>query len=243
MRWSGTRTRSPRRSAPPPRPAAGRNRGPPPASGPPPARRRPRSGSASRRPAQGCRTGTPDRPGRPPRFRRRPCPSPRQRRRSAVRSPRPARAGCPAWRRAPRCRESPRRRPPDCCRRRGPAVARRVHPPPRPGRQARCRRPLRRSAAPGRPGAAWCTRRAEPAPAVLAWGGDPPGTPRWPRAPFLRHGALGLVRYPGQAACCAIAVRAGARPRAPGSAPWRRRTGRSAPPPPGCRRASPRPCR
>jgi glycerate 2-kinase len=28
--------------------------------------------------------------------------------------------------------------------------------------------------------------------AVLAWGSDPPGTPRWLKAPFLRHGALAL---------------------------------------------------
>jgi hypothetical protein len=28
---------------------------------------------------------------------------------------------------------------------------------------------------------------------VLTWGGDPPGTPRWLKAPFLRHGALALL--------------------------------------------------
>src|SRR5580704_16805738 len=33
--------------------------------------------------------------------------------------------------------------------------------------------------------------------APLAWGGDPPGTPRWLKAPFLRHGALALLACGG----------------------------------------------
>src|SRR5262249_39465014 len=34
--------------------------------------------------------------------------------------------------------------------------------------------------------------------AVLAPGERPPGTPRWPKAPFLRHGGLGLAGRGGR---------------------------------------------
>ena len=33
--------------------------------------------------------------------------------------------------------------------------------------------------------------------AVIIRGGDPPGTPRYPEAPFLRHGASGRSPPPG----------------------------------------------
>src|SRR5215831_14514434 len=33
--------------------------------------------------------------------------------------------------------------------------------------------------------------------ALLAWGGDPPGTPRWLNAPLLRHRALALLAWGG----------------------------------------------
>ena len=36
-------------------------------------------------------------------------------------------------------------------------------------------------------------RSAASALTVLAWGGAPPGTPRWLKAPFLRHGALAVL--------------------------------------------------
>jgi len=38
-------------------------------------------------------------------------------------------------------------------------------------------------------------------PGVLAWGADPPGTPRWPKAPLLRHGALALEDPDGVGQC------------------------------------------
>src|SRR5690348_1563790 len=36
-----------------------------------------------------------------------------------------------------------------------------------------------------------------PSPGSAGPGDDPPGTPRWPQAPFLRHGAWALVVMPG----------------------------------------------
>src|SRR5215831_6411964 len=44
---------------------------------------------------------------------------------------------------------------------------------------------------------------------VLARGDDPPGTPRWPQAPFLRHGAQALLALArAQAAAGLIPARA-----------------------------------
>src|SRR5215471_19474394 len=60
---------------------------------------------------------------------------------------------------------------------------------------------------------------ARPGPALLARGDDPPGTLRWPQAPFLRHGAWAVLAL---AALLATGCGAGAgtppgQPRDPGS--------------------------
>ena len=81
----------------------------------PPGRTRPRSGSASRPPSRGCRPGTRCPPG-PLQVAARPRPT------SSPPRPAPARAAAsesapaPGGDRAGRCRRSPRRRSPGCCR-------------------------------------------------------------------------------------------------------------------------------
>ena len=69
---------------------------------------------------------------------------------------------------------------------------------------------------------------------------EAPGRAAEPQRGVAGDGTCYRVRA-GPVGHAAPAVRAGGRPRGPGSAPWPRRTGRSAPARPGCRRASPRP--
>ena len=60
---------------------------------------------------------------------------------------------------------------------------------------------------------------ARAGPALLAQGGDPPGTPRWPKAPFPRHGAWAALALAALLAtgCGAGAGAIAGQPRDPGS--------------------------
>ena len=60
---------------------------------------------------------------------------------------------------------------------------------------------------------------AHPGTALLARGDDPPGTPRWPQAPFLRHGAWALLALAAllAAGCGSSAGAPPGQPRDPGS--------------------------